>query len=565
MILPTISFEEAMRSGGQITSHKRHSRNDLYSVHVKMSNTDVFIYTNISPTRLKPYLATDLSPRALQNHLQVSVTSLPTAASAVERAGNSTRTSPTTPVSGGSSSAESSTAQSSSIIDLDFRPSSSLSASSSSLNAIWQQQQSVESFETLMRKGAKILESKKYVSYNVWIVFPADGAVHQFSGISQERLEALRDAITIDSTFQAPKTTSLDDLRKRYSIEDCVSHGAKVVKVDAQEFCSILLQRPEGGVDTFHRVSTKQYIAIMKEIETRAVAYPAALPLSTRASYSSGGIGTAANAALFVFPNPFLQEPTCGLPASRNPNRPVRSLTVPTGVVDFGLDSVHNSKLAGDITAIREAAAMREVVAIREAAIREQQAIATLRPRQHSLPAVITGNMDLGDGLGDNTNGTGYISFSAPSRIRPPQNDFSYFSSPPHVYVGEASSKSFAQKKMDVAHDTAQSTFGSYAYPAKAPSLCFNGISGDATADRHDKDPVSSADKFISDWNRSTVPPLYNQYQNLAPSGLETTVDTILSSNILTPSTYSRPAPEHVGILVNSSTSASSPAQPKEE
>ena len=82
MILPTISFEEAMKSGGHITSHRRHvsivdnvtdrrgyacikgsrsrfnptpkltcptqsnaqSRNEAYSVDVRMPNNDVFIY-----------------------------------------------------------------------------------------------------------------------------------------------------------------------------------------------------------------------------------------------------------------------------------------------------------------------------------------------------------------------------------------------------------------------------------------------------------------------------------------------------------------------------------------
>ena len=49
----------------------------------------------------------------------------------------------------------------------------------------------------------------------------------------------LENAFAADCTFQPPKMTTIDDLRKSYSLEKSVLQGAKIVRIDGHEVYSV--------------------------------------------------------------------------------------------------------------------------------------------------------------------------------------------------------------------------------------------------------------------------------------------------------------------------------------
>ncbi|TPX72776.1 hypothetical protein SpCBS45565_g00367 [Spizellomyces sp. 'palustris'] len=228
MPLPNVSFEEAIAAGGQVVEHRLHTRNENYSVHVHLPSNEVFIYTNISKQRLKP-------------HLNVPLATLP----------------PTT------------------------RP-----ASHHAPRAPTQ----TETFEDVMRTGGRIVEVKKFTTFGVYLRMPDDGRVVHCWNISQDRVDAARRVMgnvlqtapppphPASTPPTSPTSPKKGKKHQNPSFEECVAENASIVRVTPHVFYSVHVQRPNGRVENFNRVSQEKYQTWAHTHLPRVAPHPPPLP-----------------------------------------------------------------------------------------------------------------------------------------------------------------------------------------------------------------------------------------------------------------------------------------------
>lgn len=187
------------------------TRNENYSVHVVLPNNEVFIYTNISKQRLKP-------------HVKGPISTVPAPA-----------------------------------------PNPSYRASTQPRSSATSGSTGSETFEDVMRSGGQIVEVKKFTTYGVYMRMPTDGRIVHCWNISQDRVDAARRHIAIETDFTPPTkphsghssaaTSGGSKRSQNPSFEECIQQCATIVRVTPHVFYSIHVQRPNGRVENFNRVS----------------------------------------------------------------------------------------------------------------------------------------------------------------------------------------------------------------------------------------------------------------------------------------------------------------------
>ncbi|KAJ3267524.1 hypothetical protein HK104_005800 [Borealophlyctis nickersoniae] len=138
-----------------------------------------------------------------------------------------------------------------------------------------------DSFQNVMKSGGRLIEVKEFHTYSVYFRMPDGAYIHRWN-ISQDRLNAARHSIDIDPRFVKPKVPKHKTLESSsspspaggssksmasLSFEDCLALGGVVVHTISHTFYSVHVQRPDGRVENFNRVSSEKFRPFLRELE----------------------------------------------------------------------------------------------------------------------------------------------------------------------------------------------------------------------------------------------------------------------------------------------------------
>ncbi|KAI8819140.1 uncharacterized protein EV422DRAFT_535249 [Fimicolochytrium jonesii] len=289
MPLPKVAFEECMEEHhGIILSHRLHTRNDNYSVHVKLPDcNDVFIYTNISRQRLQPFMSEPVSmvprePERPSHHASKKKEGEESGGKRKRTRRAATNTEgKEKPAKRGKTTTATASSSVSAAAPSALPPAAEVHAPAPTTNLFLPLPPTLASdtsataptygtdFESAIRNGARIIHVKECVTYGVYIRFPppavgVQGRVVHCWNISQDRLDASRASIRLSPTFtppSPPKSHAPTTHRPpNPALEDCIAAGGTIVGLTPHVFYSVQVRWPGGRVEGFSRVAVDKYV-----------------------------------------------------------------------------------------------------------------------------------------------------------------------------------------------------------------------------------------------------------------------------------------------------------------
>ncbi|KAI9100006.1 hypothetical protein DFS34DRAFT_679025 [Phlyctochytrium arcticum] len=277
MPLPNVTFEEAIANHGRITEYREHAGNGNFSVHVESPRGEMFIYTNISRGRLSPHVDGPLSASAVYPRSSSGRRITRSQTPDTHTLDALQALSPVSPLQ---------LAQQ--------QPARSSTPRSSPPNA--------DTFEAAMQEGGKIVEVKQFKTFGIYLKLDGSDKVEHCWNISMDRIDAarayiegelavaaagggLRRAEELESnvssmekatgnstltspvqqqrrqvTLRSPPTTpSRMRKSKTPTFEELIAAHARIVRITPHIFYSVHVQRANGRVENFNRVSSEKY------------------------------------------------------------------------------------------------------------------------------------------------------------------------------------------------------------------------------------------------------------------------------------------------------------------
>ncbi|KAJ3071421.1 hypothetical protein HK102_006446, partial [Quaeritorhiza haematococci] len=126
-----------------------------------------------------------------------------------------------------------------------------------------------ERFDEVMRRGGKIVDYKEFTTFGAYVRM-ADGCVEHYWNLNEDRITTHQASLSLDPNFHPGKETDISSgnstpqtgisrQKSHISFEECIKHGGTIIHIRPHTFYSVSVQRPDRRVESFNRVSKNKF------------------------------------------------------------------------------------------------------------------------------------------------------------------------------------------------------------------------------------------------------------------------------------------------------------------